>query len=119
MQFRRDARAIVAVAAAYAVALQGLLLAIGPPFGADELGARQLCSSSGATPSGQAPPGHSPGCCDACLTCCCGVAAAVAPGTSGGYVLGGAHKLAPAVELVPVPQPGVAGAHRPRAPPLA
>src|SRR5665213_4334230 len=98
---RRSARTLVALAAAYAVALQALLLAAGVPVaGASEFAAVPICSSFGAGHS--APTGHRQDCLGACLTgCCCGAAIFPAPGLAMAYAPLPLLRIAAALETAP------------------
>ena len=119
MTLRRSARALVALLAAYAVALQTMVLvAGGPAAGMLALSALPICSPLDAGRSDPAPVGHSHDCLAACLAGCSG----------------NPHPLPPAVAAVYGPQPvrmiavpvdatvplrfGATGAHRSRAPPV-
>ena len=84
MSIRRYVRATVALIAAYAVALQTILLVFaGAVPGATQFAATPICSAIGTAGTGSVPPGHSQDCLAACLTgCCCGAAAVPVPGTS-------------------------------------
>jgi hypothetical protein len=116
---RHHARALVALAAAYAVALQAILLAIGgPAAGAAQFVAPPICSTLGA--GHDAPAGHGNDCCWACLGgCWCG--ASVLPDHDAPI----ARAPAPQQAIVASIEPpllllhGATGAHRSRAPPLA
>ena len=121
MNLRHHARTVVALAAAYAVVLQTLLLAIGSPVagareGAREFAAFPLCSGAGHS----APARHSGDCPGLCLGCCCGPAAGPAPAPAVTYAPAAlqivAHAAAVSAPLVFV---SVSGANRSRAPPSA
>jgi hypothetical protein len=120
MSIRRYVRATVALIAAYAVALQTILLVFaGALPGATSFAATPICSSAGAAGTGSVPPGHSQDCLTACLTgCCCGVAAVPVPGASVAYVPEPAQIVTAATEVATAIRPGVTAAHRSRAPPL-
>jgi len=117
MTMRRSARTLVALAAAYAVALQALLLAVGvPAVGASEFAAVPICSSFGAGHS--APAGHTQDCLGACLSgCCCGAAVFPAPGLVTAPVP--LLRIAAAPATAPPLRLSVTRANRSRAPPLA
>lgn len=67
---------VIALAAAYAVALQALLLPLSVAIGSSPA----LCLSSGSAGGSQAPAGHGPGCpCAAGCGMHCGIHAAAAP----------------------------------------
>lgn len=119
MSMRQSARTLVALAAAYAVALQALLLAVGVPVtGASEFAAVPICSSFGAGHS--APAGHTQDCLGACLTgCCCGAAVFPAPGLAMAYAPVPLLRIAAAPEIAPTSRFSAARANRSRAPPLA
>jgi hypothetical protein len=121
MRVQCKARAIVALAAAYAVVVQATLLAIGGGPMAGNAGLAALCSAvKGANPH-SAPAeggdgGHG-GCPAACLACCCGApvtpaATAVIPSQRAT-----ARWVAINLPVVPALPFSVAGAHRARAPP--
>ncbi len=113
-------RAFVAVAAAYAVALQALLLAIGGPFGGGaQFAALPICSSHSSFGAGHsAPAGHGGCCVDACLGCCGEAPLCPAPGAALTYAPAPLQTVAAAHESAPAVLAGVAAAHRSRAPPL-
>jgi hypothetical protein len=119
MRMRQSARTLVALAAAYAVGLQALLLAFGAPVaGASEFAAVPICLSFGAGHS--APAGHAHDCLGACLTgCCCGAAVFPMPGLAMAFAPAPQFRIAAAPELAPPSRPGVTRANRSRAPPLA
>jgi hypothetical protein len=115
MSLRHHARTVVALAAAYAVVLQTLLLAIGSPVaGTREFAAFPLCSGPGHS----APARHSGDCPGPCLGCCCGPAAGPAPAMAYApaalQIVAAAVPAAPALVFV-----SVCGANRSRAPPSA
>ena len=120
MSIRRHVRATVALIAAYAVALQTVLLVFaGAAPGATLLAGTPICSSVGTAGTGSAPPGHSQDCLAACLTgCCCGAAAVPVPGTTVAYAPEPARIVIAAIEATAVTWLGVTAAHRSRAPPL-
>jgi hypothetical protein len=127
MRVWSKARAIVALAAAYAVALQAMLLAMdgGPMAGtmagpmAGIGGFAALCSSAqGAKPhSVPAQGGH--GGMTGCLGCCCCAPVAPAAGTA---VIPSqratVHRIPVNFAVAPAQSLRVASAHRARAPPL-
>jgi hypothetical protein len=112
-------RTIVALVAAYALALQAILLAIGaPPAGAGEFTAVPICSVLGTGHS--VPAGHGPDCLGACLSGCCGgVPLCPVAASPAGYAPSFTHSLAVMVAAAPVSYLRDARAHRCRAPPLA
>jgi hypothetical protein len=109
----------VALAAAYALALQANLLAIGAPLpGAGEFAAVPVCSALGT--GHPAPPGHGPDCLGACLTGCCGGAPLCpVPAMAATYAPLPLQSPAVTAEAAPVSYLQAARAHRCRAPPLA
>ena len=115
---RRHARAAIALIAAYAVALQTILLLLAIPVaGAAGLAAQPICAAGG---SGSVPVDHARDCLGACLTGCCGGATAVPP-AGVAVVVAPQAASARAVTLAHVVslQPPATGAHRSRAPPRA
>jgi hypothetical protein len=118
MSIRRYVRATVALIAAYAVALQTILLVFaGTMPGATSFAATPICSSTAG--NGSVPPGPSQDCLTACLTgCCCGVAAVPVPGASVAYAPEPARIVIAAIEAAAPLRPGATAAHRSRAPPL-
>jgi hypothetical protein len=122
MTIRQYVRATVALIAAYAVALQTILLVFAGavPAGAASFAETPICSAAGAAGTGSVP-GHGQDCLTACLTgCCCGGAAAVPmPGATAAYAPEPARIVIAAIEATATPRPGMTAAHRSRAPPLA
>jgi hypothetical protein len=119
MKLRLKMRAIVALAAAYAVALQATLLAIGGPLvGATGLAAGSLCAQQHGAPANLPAGGNDHGCAAACLACCCGLS--VPPVSA--PVLAARSALPRRIAPAPAVNSGVplrfARAHRSRAPPL-
>jgi hypothetical protein len=114
---------IVALLAAYAVALQALLLAAAAPVaGAMEItgdpAALPICSGVGAGHS--MPVNHDHGCLGACLAGCCGSAPAAPHSVAVVLVAPSAeYAVTPVLQSVTVPPFRAAGAHRSRAPPIA
>lgn len=107
----------MALAAAYLVALQALLLPLSVAAGSPFVGS--LCiSSSGQT---QAPVQHDTGC--ACAAGCgmqCGAQALPgAPQASFAVTRTSVRVVTPAVSLAPVARADVRNPHNPRAPPAA
>jgi hypothetical protein len=119
MSISRFARMAVALIAAYAVALQTILLVLMIPVaGSAAFAAQPICLSS-AVGSGSAPNGHAHDCLGACLTgCCCGTTVLPTPGPAVGYRPERALPVVAALQQVPRSQLGATGAHRSRAPPL-
>lgn len=117
MRLRIYARAIVALAAAYALALQAVLLAFGDPVaGAMRVAALPICASLGAGHS--APAGHGNDCLVACLAgCCCGAPVMPVPGAAASYAPQQGETLAAVLATTPILPFGATAAHRSRAPP--
>jgi hypothetical protein len=119
MKPRLKMRAIVALAAAYAVVLQTTLLAIGGPFGGPAgLAGGFVCARQHGAPASPPPGGNDHGCAAACLACCCGLS--VAPASAPAFAARSA--LPRPIASPPAVNSGVplrfARAHRSRAPPL-
>ncbi|HUC48301.1 MAG TPA: hypothetical protein VMA30_02885 [Xanthobacteraceae bacterium] len=121
MKLQPRARAGIALAAAYAVALQALLLAVtAPAAGLAGAAALPICTNTHSSPAGNGQTGHGQDCLDACLTgCCCGTPLLPTPP----HLLDAASKplqtlAAPRGAAVPV-LIRFAKAHRSRAPPVA
>jgi hypothetical protein len=119
MSLRQYIRATVALIAAYAVALQTILLVFaGTVPGATPL-ATPICSGLGTAGTGSVPSGHSQDCLAACLTgCCCGATAMPVPGATVAYAPEPAQTVTAAIEAATAMRPGMTAAHRSRAPPL-
>lgn len=122
MSVRPEVRAVVALAAAYALVLQAAVLVIGIASAAEYagLGAPTLCSHPNGASRHSAPVQESPFCCTAvCLGCCC--AAMVPPAASPAFVSRRlpAQRPAPLSMFAAVLPPPLAHANRSRAPPLA
>ncbi len=120
-------RALAALAAAYAIALQAILLAFGASLGSQavELGRLPICSglhsglALGPGSKHSAPLGHAGGCPGTCLGCCCGPPACHFPGPAMTYVPAPPPTIfLDFVAMPPIPM-GMYAAHRSRAPPLA
>lgn len=119
MSIGRYVRATVALVAAYAVALQTILLVFAGAVsaGAAPFAAAPICSGAGATDP--ASPGHSQDCLGACLTgCSCGTAAVPVPGATVAYAPEPAQIVTAAIEAATAIRAGVTAAHRSRAPPF-
>lgn len=119
----RKTRSIVALAVAYTVAVQAVLLAVGGPMGgATDFAASSLCSASQAGVPHPAPGGKDKDhdCPAACTACCCG--APVVPSSAVAAVVSYAHVVADSSADVPAntatPRFNLDRAHRSRAPPL-
>jgi hypothetical protein len=110
-------RRIIALIAAYVVALQALLLplsvAAGPALGS------ALCVTS--TDDSQLPASHETGspCTAGCGMLCCGQALTGPPQAVAVLILMRARALTPAPAIVPVVRPPDKGPQIPRAPPAA
>jgi hypothetical protein len=117
------ARTLVALIAAYALALQTVLLTFGGAVAAAGEGAGPaICAHRGAD-TGVPPVGpdpHSQGCLAACLTgCCCALIAVEPPAVQATRA---PHALTTGDDVtapVAIALPRVTGRHRSRAPPLA
>jgi hypothetical protein len=119
MSIRRHMRTLVALGAAYAVALQALLLAVGGPIaGAGQFAALPICSAlssaSGAGHSAPAGHGHD---CPGCFGCCCGTPVCPAPAPALTYAPAFLQNVAAVLASVPLLPVRTATAHRSRAPP--
>jgi len=116
MSWRRNARAVLALVAAYAVALQATLLGFG---GALQAGSAASPICAGSIAGGDQPAPSAP-CCD-CLAACligCGVASAISPPqTAVVYAPQPLQRLAATGVLRSTALPYANGAHRSRAPP--
>jgi len=124
MSLRHDMRALVALAAAYALALQAILLAVSAPLGAwgAEFGGLPICSGLGSghpAGSGSAPLGHTGDCPGTCLGCCCGPATCHLPGPAMTHGPAPAQIVTVTLIARPPVRVGMLAAHRSRAPPLA
>ena len=120
MSIRRYARAAVALIAAYAVALQMILLALVGPMSTTHFAAQPICSTFGAAGTGSVPPGHAQDCLSACLTgCCCGATDVPVPGATVAYAPEPTQTVIAVIEAAIAMRPGMTAAHRSRAPPLA
>jgi hypothetical protein len=111
-------RALIALATAYAIALQAMLLAVGVPAGGPQgFAAAPLCVTLGAGHS--APSGDKRDCLDACLTGCCGTGPSIppAPVLAAAYILAPSVVSASAIETAPFSVSRSTRAHGSRAPP--
>jgi hypothetical protein len=136
MKLQPRARAGIALLAAYAVAMQALLLAVIAPAaavsgGSAGVAALPLCAGAarswawpddgqagGASQTGQT--GHGQDCLDACLTgCCCGVPLMPLPPSLSHYARKPLQTLAAESETQQPVVIRAAKAHRSRAPPAA
>jgi len=110
---------VLALVAAYALALQAILLVVaGPAAGIGDSLAAAICSHSGDNGTAPAPFGHGCDCLANCLAGCCG-AAAPSPETAVIYAGGPAPAAEAALAAVATLRPRATLAHRSRAPPLA
>jgi hypothetical protein len=120
MSALRKTRAIVALAAAYAVAAQAVLLAVGVPIGGTtDFAASSLCSASQTGVPHPAPGGKDHDCPAACGACCCG--APVVTPSAAAVVVSYAQVVAGSIADVSANRPtwrfSLDRAHRSRAPP--
>ena len=117
----RHARAAIALIAAYAVALQAILLALGTLVdGAAAFAAQPICAASAGLGTGSVPADHARDCLTACLTGTCGGATALPPFRAAPVMaLQAALPHSAALARVPLLRTRVTGAHRSRAPPRA
>lgn len=118
MYFRLPMRRLIALAAAYLVAAQAILLPLSVAAASPLLNALCVSSSDG---TGHGPFGSDNGCgCAAgCGMQCCAPAALDAPAARFQSPPAVAQVLAPVVAFVASLGPEDRGWHRPRAPPLA
>jgi hypothetical protein len=122
MKLQPRARAWIALVAAYAVALQALLLAvIAPSAVAAGAAALPICASSvHPAPGGPGQAGHGQDCLDACLTgCCCAAPLLPVPARALLYAPRPLQTFAEGGEPQAPMLIGRAKAHRSRAPPAA
>jgi hypothetical protein len=120
MSLRRYFRAAVALIAAYAVALQMILLVLTIPIAGTAAFAGQPTCLNGAVGSGSAPNAPAHDCLGVCLTgCCCGATVLSAPGPTVADVPERALPVAVALAPVSTTLLSVTAAHRSRAPPSA
>jgi hypothetical protein len=120
MRIHGSARAAVAVVAAYAVALQTILLVFGGSIaGADDLFGQTICSHDSSGTNDSAPIGHGRDCLAACLTgCSCGVTAAPVRDSALLYAPQPLQFVAALGQANPAIWSSAVRAHRSRAPPL-
>jgi hypothetical protein len=119
MSVRRKTPAFVALAAAYAVVLQTVLLAIcGALVGGNAPAAASLCAPSPGGERQPWPAGHGDDCLSACFACCCGMAVAPAPGSARADLRGPVQRIAAPAILAAATPHRVGRAHRSRGPPL-
>ena len=117
---RRQASAFVALAAAYAVVLQAVLLAIcGSLAEGQAFGAASLCTPSQGGERKPAPAGHGEDCLSACLACYCGMAATPAPGQAKADPRGSVRDIVPPTLMAVAAPLRTDWAHRSRGPPSA
>jgi hypothetical protein len=119
MRIHGSARAAVAVVAAYAVALQTILLVFGGSIaGADHLFGQTICSHDGGGTNDSAPVGHGRDCLAACLTGCnCGAAAVPVRDSALLYGPQPLQFVTVSGQATPAIWPSAIRAHRSRAPP--
>jgi len=116
----RQTSAIVALAAAYAMVLQPVLLTIrGSLAERQAFGASSLCRPSHGGEHRPAPASHGDDCLSACLACFCGVAATLAPGAASPDLRGLGQRIAARRLVAVAALPHIDRAHRSRGPPLA
>jgi len=117
MNYRLRLRAIPALIAAYALALQVVLLAFACPLaGGSAIAAQPICSHAGGSVPTPIPP-----CCDglgACLAGCCAAPALQASGTAILSVRESARPFFILLDLARSYYPSAFAAHRARAPPV-
>jgi hypothetical protein len=119
MSLRRKMRTIVALAAAYATALQATLLVIGGPIaGGPDLATTSLCLSSQPGTAHPPPGDHQHDCWVGCAACGCGGPAVPDSAVPAAYEKVPAALIAATVAIVPTWRFDAARAHRSRAPPL-
>jgi hypothetical protein len=107
-------RPVLALVAAYAVALQAVLLAAAGPVGfADSF---VVCSHSGAGDTGPIGPGCD--CLANCLAGCCAAYAAPLPQTAVFDAAGYPPAVDVSMDAASIFRQRLSGAHRSRAPPL-
>jgi|GEM_PF-6113497 len=119
MSFGRRLNAVLALAAAYAVAVQVVLVAVAGPLATGVAFAGQpLCSHFGA--GGSTPPaGHAGVCIGVCFGCCCGPSICPTPTPEMTYAPVPAQAIALARVVAPHVVVRILDAHRCRAPPTA
>jgi hypothetical protein len=123
MSLRQYARAGIALAAAYAVALQAILLAFSVPVAAAGAAILPICSAASghSAPTGHPtghPSGHGQDCLDACLTgCCSGAPVCPSPAAAAMAAPVVVQTMAPALGVSRRLAERVDHAHRSRAPP--
>jgi hypothetical protein len=120
MRIHGSARAVVAVVAAYAVALQTILLVFGGSIAsADGLSRQTICSHYGGDTNGRAPAGHGRDCLADCLTgCSCGAVAVPVRAVALLYAPELLQRVAALGPAKPAIWPSAIRAHRSRAPPF-
>ncbi len=118
-------RKIVALVAAYAVALQAILVVFaGSLTGTMALADQPICASiglggAGKTPTGgDGPAGHSHDCLAACAVGCCATAGGPQAPATAVIVTPRSGPIAAPIHVAPPLAQTVTGAHRSRAPPL-
>jgi len=121
MSNSRHARAAIALIAAYALALQTILLALGMPVaGPAAFAAQPICAASAGLGTGSVPADYARDCLTACLAGSCGGATVLPPPRAALVVAPQATPMRVAtMARVSSLRPPVTGAHRSRAPPRA
>lgn len=114
-------RVLVALVAAYALALQTVLLTFGGAVAGDGTGP-PICAhrttDTGTPPAG--PDHHNQGCLAVCLSgCCCALIAVPPPSVQATRAPPALTTIDDATAPTPIALPHVTGRHRSRAPPLA
>ncbi len=113
-------RPVLALAVAYAVALQALMLVAVDPFGgANAWSASPICAAAGGGGSAPQPAGHAHDCLASCLVGCCGAPALPACESRMVHADVTGPVLAAATVAAVGARPSVTGSHRSRAPPLS
>jgi len=113
------APAFVALAAAYVVVLQAVLLAIcGSMAEGQSFGAASLCAPPQGDERHPAPAGHGDDCLSACLACGCGIAVTSARAADRADLRGMVQRIAAPTILPVAATLRVNRAHRSRGPPL-
>jgi|SRR5579862_1794817 len=120
MRIKGSARAAVALVAAYAVALQTILLVFGGSVtGAAGFAGLPICSHFGDGTSDQVPSGHGRECVAACLTgCSCGAVAVPTRAASLSYAPEPSQVIAALGDANPAIRQSAICAHHSRAPPF-
>jgi len=119
MSIRQCGRRVLALAVAYGVALQALLLVFScPVVGTDAFISAPICSSNGSGGPKHPPAGHDCACLAGCgAGCGAGLAGPMQEPSDITYAPASFRRLPAVAELAP-PCAGVDAAHRSRAPPV-